>query len=375
MKRAIVSIYLVMIVLLTCGCWDALSIEDMSICTAVVVDYEDSEYSFYVEIVNTTPSKSTSDESAGGQKPAVVKGSGDNFAQARVEIDKALSKPIYLGTVQSLIMTEEMADNGIEEYAFRVREMPDYRKTMDMIITPDSPMDLLKQKPENASSVGFAIEDMLQALQEQGTTFHMSLTDVLQKLNSQNKAYLLSTLGMKNGKIAFLGYSVFDGGQRKMFIPQEKSLGILYLIQIGEKATPTFLYVVNADQVDYTLKASLKHEDIAVTWDGMKASYVINLDFSAELLYQSVDTRIAENVKNAIQAGLLTQLRENVTEAIRTSLDCGCDYLSFSEPFRIKYPDVYEQLDWPTAFRNSEFTFNIDVQVKDNDAYDYIQEG
>lgn len=347
----------------------------MSICTAVVVDYKDSEYSFYVEIVNTTPSKSTGEGSNGGQKPAVVKGSGDSFAQARVEVDKALSKPIYLGSVQSLIMTEEMADNGIDEYAYRVREMPDYRKTMDMIITPDSPMDILSAKPENASSVGFAIEDMLQTLQEQGTTFHMSLSDVLQKLNSQNKAFLLSTLGLKNGKIAFLGYTVFDGGQRKMFIPQEKSLGILYLIQIGEKATPMFLYVIKVDQVDYTLEATLKHEKITVTWDGVKASYVIDLDFSAEMLYQSSGAPISKQTKSAIQADLLNQLQENVTETIRTSLDCGCDYLSFSEPFRIQYANVYEQLDWTTAFKNSEFTFNIDVQVKDNDAYDYVQEG
>ncbi len=159
-----------------------------------------------------------------------------------------------------------------------------------------------------------------------------------------------------------------------MFIPQEKSLGILYLIQIGEKATPMFLYVVKVDQVDYTLEATLEHENIAVTWDGVKASYVIDLDFSAEMLYQSSGAPISKQTKSAIQAELLNQLRENVTEAIRTSLDCGCDYLSFSEPFRIKYPDVYEQLDWAAAFRDSEFAFNIDVQVKDNDAYDYVQE-
>ena len=375
MKRTIVSFYVVLTLLLMCGCWDAHSIEDMSICTAVVVDYEGGEYSFYVEIVNTTPSKNSGEESTGGQKTTVVKGSGDSFAQARVELDKALNRPIYLGAVQSLIMTEEMADNGIEEYAYRVRELPDYRKTMDMIITPDSPMDILKIKPENVSTVGFAIEDTLQALQEQGATFHMSLTDVLQKLSSHNKAFLLATLGIKSGQIALLGYSVFDGGQRKGFIADEKSLGILYLIQIGEKATPTYLYVVKVDQVDYTLETLLKYEDITVTWDGVKASYVIDLDFSAEMLYQSSGAPISKQTKNSIQAELLNQLREDVTDAIRASLDYGCDYLSFSEPFRIKYPDVYEQLDWAAAFKDSEFAFNIDVQVKDNDAYEYVQEG
>ncbi len=375
MKRAIVSVCLGMIILLMCGCWDTYSIEDNSICTAVVVDYKDSEYSFYVEIVNTTQSKNTGEDNTASQKSTVIKGSGDNFAHARADVDRALNKPIYLGAVQSLIMTEEMADNGIEEYAYRIREMPDYRKTLDMIITPDSPMDILGVKPENASSVGFAIEDTLKNLQEQGFTFHMSLTNVLQKLNSHNKAFLLPTLGLKNGKIAFLGYTVFDGGQRKIFIPDEKSRGILYIIQIGEKATPKFLTVVKADQTDYTLETSLKHEKVTVTWNGIKASYVIDLDFSTELLYHSSDTKITNQLKNEIQAELINQLQENVTEAIRTSVDCGCDYLSLSEPFRIKYTDVYEQADWPAIFKESLFTFNIDVEIKDNEAYDYVQEG
>jgi hypothetical protein len=102
---------------------------------------------------------------------AIVQGAGENFAKARSEIDRELNKPVYLGAVQSLIMTEKMADNGIEEYAYRVRETAEYRKTMDMIITPDDPENILNFRPENSATVGFAIEDTLQNLLKRASYF------------------------------------------------------------------------------------------------------------------------------------------------------------------------------------------------------------
>lgn len=373
MKKIAVSIVLMLTVTLMSGCWDARSIEDMDICTAVVVDYKDGEYSFYVEVVNISSIKKTDAGNDQEHSTAVVKGAGESFAQARINLDKALNKPIYLGAVQSLIMTEEMADHGIEEYAYRVRELADYRKTMDMIITSDTPMSILNVKPENSATVGFAIEDTLQKLLDQGATFHMSLSDVLQKLCARNKSYLLSTLGVENEQIILMGYTVFDGGLRKGFIPYDEARGIIYVILGGEKKTPTFLYVAKLQQGAFTLETSLEHLSVKAEWDGSRAFFTVDLAFTSKLLYQSVSTPVTKEVKEQLQTELKKQLMEDVTKALRTSLDYGYDYLYFSEPFRVAYPGVYEQVDWNSTFSNADFTVNLDVICKENEAYDYSQ--
>lgn len=284
-----------------------------------------------------------------------------------------MSKRVYLGAVQSLIMTEDMANNGIEEYAYRVRELGEYRKTMGMIITPDDPEEILGIQPENSPTVGFAIDDNLQNLLEQGVTFHITLADVLQKLCARNKSYLLSTLGVDRDQVALLGYTVFDGGRRVGFIPYEQARGIIYAILGGEKRTPKFVYTVKSDAENFSLDTSLKKKAVKAKWDGNRASFTINMDFEATLLYQSTNNPVSADVKRRIKAELTNILMEEVTQAVLTSKDFGCDYLYFSEPFRVTFPSVYEQLEWNSTFINADFIINLNVTLKEHAAYDYSQ--
>jgi Ger(x)C family germination protein len=373
MIKKAASIVLILVAALMSGCWDARNIDDLDICTAVVVDYKDGEYTLYFEIINIATNKMSGENTGQGLSTAIVQGAGESFAKARTEVDRELNKPVYLGAVQSLIMTEEMADNGIEEYAYRVREMTEYRKTMDMIITPDDPEDILNIRPENSATVGFAIEDTLQNLLEKGVIFHMSLADVLQKLSAHNKCYLLSTVGVKKEQIVHLGYTVFNGGYRIGFIPYEQSRGILYVTLGGEKRTPIFLYVVKIDDAVYTLETTLKNFSVKAKWDGTRASFDIDMDFEAKTLYQSVSNKTTPEIMRQIKADLSNQLMEDVTQAIQTSMDYESDYMNFSEPFRITYPGVYEQMEWQSTFVNADFTVDLAVALKEHEAYDYCQ--
>ena len=353
------------------GCWDARDIEDMDICTAVVVDWQDGKYAFYVEVVDITTNKKSDEGNGQGLKTTVVRGEGKSFAEARQDLDRILNKPVYLGAVQSLIMTESLVDQGIDEYMYRVREIGEYRKTMDMIVTRDNPADILNTRPENSPTVGFAIENTLQNLLEQGITFHMSLADVLEKLSAHNKGFMLCTLGIKSGQISLLGYTIFNGGQRVGYIPYDDARGIVFVILGGEKETPKFLYVVNAGKDDYTLETSLNSNAIKARWDGSRASFTVDMNFEAKLLYQSVAHPVTSEVEKQIKKGLSDQLLTDVTQAIQTSIDFGCDYLYFSEPFRVTYPGVYDQVDWGSTFTNADFTVNINVALKEHEAYDY----
>lgn len=371
MLKKIVSILIISVVALLSGCWDSRNIEDLDICTSVLLDFREGEYEFYAEIIDITAGKNAQDSGDGGMKTTIVRGSGEDFAKARMDFDSEVNKPIYIGAVQTLIITEDMADKGIEEYAYRIREMNEYRKTLNIVITPDEPEELLGQQPANSANVGFAIDDTLHNLLDQGATFHLSLADVLQKLCARNKSYLLCTLGVKKEEIALLGYTVFEGGQRKGFIPYEQSRGVLYAILGGKKMTPTFHYVVNSENSAYTLEVKLKSRSVKAKWDGARAAFDVDMDFTAKMLYQSANIPVTPEIKQQIKAELANQLMEEVTQAIRTSVDYECDYLYFSEPFRTKFPGIYEQIDWRDTFINADFTVNLTISFKEHEAYDY----
>jgi hypothetical protein len=141
----------------------------------------------------------------------------------------------------------------------------------------------------------------------------------------------------------------------------------------GEKKMPTFLYVIKLDQGVYTLETSIKSSEVKAKWDGTRASFILDLDFESKMLYQSVNSPTTQEIKQQIKEQLVSQLLEEVTLAIRTSVDYDCDYLYFSEPFRIAYAGVYEQLDWHDTFEKADFTVNLTVALKEHPAFDYSQ--
>ncbi len=126
MAKRIPKILIVLIVVLftTSGCWDSTNIEDRDICTSVIADKDGDTYTFYVEVPDISLKFQNSQSEQGANlKASIVKGSGKSYAEARTALDRALNKPVYLGAVQSLILTERLADSGIDEYALRLRQL------------------------------------------------------------------------------------------------------------------------------------------------------------------------------------------------------------------------------------------------------------
>ena len=376
-KKIIKMVFLLSIILLTTGCWDAISVEDRDICTAVVVDKEDDGYAYYVEIASVTSKieNPQSEQGKQGQETIIVKGSGKDFLKARMDIDKELNKPVYLGAVQALIMTEKMADSGIEEYAYRIRQMQEYRKTMDVLITPDEPEEFLKIQPENAETVGFAIEYTLENLRLRGQTPHMSLADLLQKLVSSNSSYLMLTLSIQKEQITLTGYTVFDGGKRVGFIPYDQSRGIVYLAN-NSSTDPVFEYAVPLKNGEIALRTTLEKIKTTPTYDGNQVNFNIDLSYVGKVLYSSNKDPVTDEMIHEAEEKHKEQLMEDIVETIDISQkQYKLDYLSFSEPFRIKYPDVFESMDWKKEFKNAKFNINIDLKVREPEAIDYNPEG
>ncbi len=360
-----------MILSVNAGCWDAVNIEDRDISTAVVVDYRDGEYAFYVEVASITSNlknMKSEDGNPQGTDTDIVMASGKSFAEARINLDKELNKPIFLGAVQALIMTEGLAEQGITEYAFRMRQMVDYRKTMDVIVITCSPEEFLNVIPVNESTVGFAVEDTLQSMINQGATFHMSLADLLEQLVSKNPCYLISTLSIVNDKVTLTGYTIFTDGRRQSFIPYDQSRGIIYFL--GTRSTPEFDYVVPVDGGHVTMGAKLTKLKITPDYQDGEVSFAVSAAFKVKTLYPSSIESIRPDIQEVIRQGLMQQIVDDFSQTILTSQEYG-DYLSFSEAFRIRYPDEYEQLAWEDAYKKAEFSISVSVEIQQNESVDY----
>lgn len=356
-KRIKLILLILITVLSATGCWDSVDAEDKDIAISVIVDKTDEGYAFYVRIPSFSSGQQGGSQEKSGGSYKTIKGEGKTFIEAREDLDRQSDQPVYLGATQSIIFTERFAYSGVEDYLIRVRQMPDYRKTLDVVVTSEDPEKLMEYQPENAPSVGFAIETTIQSLIDTGQTYHFSLGDILMTLASTNKCYLLHTIGLKTD-IAMTGYSVFDDGHCIGFIPIEQGKGILLL----KSRDPKPYYSVQFIDGTASLRVWNVSRNIKPSYIDGKVVFDVSFDISSQVLSLSKSEKISEPARQDLASSLERKVMNDVSEAILTSERFGCDYLGFYTAFRITYPEQIKSMNWKEEYKKA--VFNISVKAK-----------
>lgn len=370
-KKRVKCLVCILLALLLTGCWDAHDIEDRDIALAVLVDRtQDGGYIFYVEIASI---HSTSESGGGGdssavKKPRVIRSEGRTLVEAREALDAELNHPIFLGAVQGVMFTDRFAYAGIEEYMYRLRQINDYRKTLDVVVAQGEPAEILNVKPENDTSIGYDLEDTLQGVVDSGGAVHFSLADVLQKLGSPERCFLLPTVAVKNDQLALVGYSVFDGGYCKGFIPMDQCRGIAYILA----PAPRFQYVVSCKEGDLSIEARMTERHIDAEYKHSQISYSLKYKFEITLLYPQKDFHITKDVQHEAEKKVQQTIEQDVYSAIMQSQnEYACDYLGLNRVFGIGYPEPYARMDWSLEYPKAGFSVHADVTFDVTSQMDY----
>lgn len=365
-------IFLVISVLICSGCWDALAISDRDICTTAILDKKGGLYFFYAEIQQLRGSQAAEQgNTSGAGKTVNVKGSGSSMAEARYDLDNKLNKPIFLGAVQALLITRSMAEEGIEEYFYRLRDTQEYRKTVHMAVISASPEELLGITPENAESIGFAIEQTIETEIELGRLVEISLEDALQKMYSKNRCYLLNELDIEDGHLFVSGVSIFHGGKCIGSIEGDRCRGISYISEDMSKK-PRLPYIVQFNNSQITIEAECIKRNIKAEYGNGRISFTLDMGFNGIELYPSTTSPITSEDEARIGQILSDLILEDLTNVIEASQkEFKSDYFGFSEYFRIKYPNEFEGMNWDDEFLEADFNINVEVKVKMDESMDY----
>lgn len=355
---------------LTTGCWDSYDIDEKDIVTAVVVDKTDKGYAFFVEIASSSRSNDSQSNEQGGsaRKSILLKSEGINFTEAREDLDRKADKPIYLGADQCVILTEKMAYSGIEEYMYRMRQVPEYRKTLDVVATPERPEDILNASTENNELVGISIDNTLQTLVDSGHCIHFSLSDLLEVLASPNKCYFMPTIGLRDKELALIGYSVFYGGICKGFIPMEESEGLI--IMRAKKPAETFAVPYKDNYITVETHITKRNTDV-IYKDGQIA---FNLEYKCEatLLYLRKNMAVTDDVTQEVSKETEKMIEKEISDTIKKSQKVfGYDYLNLFNVFRIKYPEAAKNMDWLHKYPNARFSIDVAVDLDTSGKLDY----
>jgi spore germination protein KC len=364
---------IVLIVLLLCipffiSCWDSQDINEKDLTTTVAVGKTNDDYEFVVEIANLAPISSSDEQASGTENFTVVHAKGESYADARLNLDQKLDKPIFLGTVRMLVLSDDMAKDGIEEYIYRLRNLHEYRKALYIVTTSEDLVELLETHKGKQTSAGHNIEAIISKLDESGKTIIHSASTALEHLSRKYICFLLPDVSLIDDQIALTGYSIIKKGKLAGLIVIDETKGINFILNDNVK----YVYVVPFGEHNATVEVALKKRKIKPTYKNKKISFLADFSFEAAVKYLDINDGFGLAEQAIVYRNLKDQLDADIDFAIKASQQkYKCDYLEFDEFFRIKYPNEFKKMDWYEAYLDANVTVKTQLTVDPGGEYEY----
>jgi hypothetical protein len=154
------------------------------------------------------------------------------------------------------------------------------------------------------------------------------------------------------------------------FIPSAQTAGLNNLKTNKAKHN----YIIPFNEVNYTAETTLTKRKMKPYYENGEIRFVITLNFKAEILYGDKKTPYGLTDANIeeMQALLTEMVKKDADEAIeQAQKEYQTDYLQLDDAFRIKYPALFDEMDWQEEFLKSDITSEIKVNLETAAMMDY----
>lgn len=374
MKKIILS--LILLLTLT-GCWNYNELNDYSIVSGVAIDKSEDEYEMSV-LISNSPKSNSSESNSSESQVVVFSGKGDSIFSALKQIGLISPSELYFGSFSVLVISEEIAKEGINNAIDFFVRYPNSRKNFYVVLSKDTKAkDTLKIMTPLSSFPSQKITDNVKSTTElQGIISSKNFNDLLSTIlslgtelsincieivgdvkegsskenieSSEPKTYTkLGNLGIfKDDKLVdwanrdeSLGINIINGAISEMFLDIEYKDGYV---------------VIDSTSFSSNVKVKLKDD-----------TPIVNIDLSGEARIVEVEGDVdLENSKviEEIQKKVNKKIKKRAEQAIDLAIKNKSDIFGFGKMFYQEYPKYFKK-------QEKEWNNNLDkiqINIKSN---------
>lgn len=378
MKKIILS--LILLLTLT-GCWNYNELNDFSIVSGVAIDKSEDEYEMSV-LISNSPKSNSSESNSSESQVVVYSGKGDSIFSALKQIGLISPSELYFGSFSVLVISEEVAKDGINNAIDFFVRYPNSRKNFYVVLSKDSKAkDTLKimtplssfpsQKiTDNVKSTtelqgiiaSKNFNDLLSTILTQGTELSINCIEIVGNVEegsskenieaSEPKTYTkLGNLGIfKDDKLVewanrdeSLGINMINGAIKEMFLDIEYNDGYV---------------VIDSTSFSSNVKAMLK-DDLPII--------DINLSGEARIVEVEGDVDLEDSkVIEEIQKKANKKIKKRVNLAIDLAIENKTDIFGFGQMFYQEYPKYFkkQKKEWNNNLDKIKINISSDLMLK-----------
>lgn len=370
---------LIPLLFLMTGCWNYHELNELAIVTSMGIDLtDDGEYKVSILIANGKNSQTNNRE--GQSQTVVYSGTGNTISRAFKEINLQIPKIPYIGHLGVVVVSEEVAKEGMRNVLDYLLRSPESVKRFYLIMAKGdkaeevievlSPLetfpgqsittniDISSEQEAISTTIPYSkfVDDLLRTGKEP-TLPTISISGKPEK-GSNNKNLESSNIKTRNklGPVALfkedkLVYTATDSESRGINIITGQIDEMIIESKCGDGNI-----VVNLTGVSSKIKVKLKDN---------KPSVTIAVSSVGEIQEITCDKDIQENkVILEIEKDIEKKLKKKLKKAVEVTKEYETDIFGVGNLFYKKYPNYYRKLNnWSDIYTDVEFKYNIDTKI------------
>ena len=378
MKKVIASL-----IILFClsGCWNYKELNEYSVVTGVAIDKDGDEYEASV-LISNSPKNNSSDSNSSESQVVVYSGKGKSIFDALKDIGLISPKELYFGSFSVLVISEEVAREGINNAVDFFIRYPNTRKNFYVVLAKDTKAkDTLKiMTPLTAFPSQNITDNVRSTTNLQGIIYTINFNDLLSTILSDGieptincikvvgdeeegskKENLESSEPETYTKLGNLG--IFKGDKLIDWATHDESLGIN---MINDNISEMYLDLEYDDGYVVIDSTSFSSEVKVELKDG-KPVVNINLSGEARIIEVKGDIDLEDSkVIEELQKKANKKIKKIVNKAIDLAIENESDIFGFGQKFYQKYPDYYDSVkkEWDSKLSEIKVNIKSDLMLK-----------
>lgn len=372
-------IFLIPLLFIMTGCWNYRELNQLALITTMAIDLtEEGDYKVSVLIANGKNNQTNTRE--GQSQTVVYSGKGKTISRAFREINLQIPKIPYIGHLGVVVVSEEVAKEGMRGVLDYLLRNPESVKRFYLIMAKDdSAEDVIK------------VLSPLETFPGQNITTNISLSNEQEAISTAiNYSKFVENL-LKVGKDPSIPTISISGDPDKgssdknlesSDIKSKIKLGPVALfkgdklVYIASKTESRGMNIVTNQVDEMIIEYECGDGNIVVNLTGMSANIDVSMKNKKLLATVSVtsegaiqeltcDKNIQKNeVILEIEKKVEKKVKKKIKNAIEVTQEHSSDIFGVGNLFYKKYPNYFKNLDnWHDKYKTVSFDYKVDIKL------------
>lgn len=328
------------------GCAGNENLKDLSVVEGMGIDYENGEIGVSVQTLNLSKEGNGAD-ALSGNITKTVEGSGKNISAAVQRTSESLSKKLFFGQNQILVIGKELAADNLDMCFDYLLRDSDSRPDVAVCVASGKASDTLSSEIGGALVPAQAVSELLYNGEKEGFAAYVTVNEMLNLYKDKTSDIYLPVVSAGSDSAQVTGIAVYDDVRLANVLPETQILGFLLLT---DKVSEGYFEFESADygKIGASISESKTKTNARVENGTVVYSVKISSTLSVEELENGAEGMISKKDLQNICSRAQNELENRCKEAFESCVLYGSDCLRIGENLAARSPSDYDALsdDW-----------------------------